>query len=139
MPQSTTDSYLGFFVQDQWRITPKLTLNYGLRWDFEASLTQIINHDYRGWQPRVGLAYSPTKRTAIRASYGIFDDHYNTTFFFTNVRCVPAPISLIDADAILRLSEGRHLIDPGLASGTERDTARRAAAGRLSSQAASGL
>lgn len=76
-------SYVGFFAQDQWRITPKLTLNYGLRWDFEAGLTQIINHDYRGWQPRIGLAYSPTKRTVIRAGYGIFDDHYNMTFFFT--------------------------------------------------------
>jgi outer membrane receptor protein involved in Fe transport len=76
-------SYIGFFAQDQWRITPKLTLNYGLRWDFEAGLTDIINHDFRGWQPRVGLAYSPTRRTVIRAGYGIFDDHYNTTFFFT--------------------------------------------------------
>jgi hypothetical protein len=75
-------SYLGFFVQDQWRITPKLTFNYGLRWDFEAGLWRIVNHDYRGWQPRIGLAYSPTKRTVIRAGYGIFDDHYNMTFFF---------------------------------------------------------
>jgi hypothetical protein len=75
-------SYLGFFAQDQWRITPKLTLNYGLRWDFETGLTEIINHDFRGWQPRIGLAYSPAKGTVIRAGYGIFDDHYNMTFFF---------------------------------------------------------
>jgi hypothetical protein len=75
-------SYVGFFAQDQWRITPKLTLNYGLRWDFEAGLTDIINHDFRGWQPRIGLAYSPTKTTVIRAGYGIFDDHYNMTFLF---------------------------------------------------------
>ncbi|MBZ5502416.1 MAG: TonB-dependent receptor [Acidobacteriia bacterium] len=75
-------SYVGFFAQDQWRLTPKLTLNYGLRWDFEAGLTEIINHDFRGWQPRIGLAYSPNKRTVIRAGYGIFDDHYNMTFFF---------------------------------------------------------
>jgi hypothetical protein len=75
-------SYVGFFAQDQWRLTPKLTLNYGLRWDFEAGLTEIVNHDFRGWQPRIGLAYSPTKHTVIRAGYGIFDDHYNMTFFF---------------------------------------------------------
>jgi Carboxypeptidase regulatory-like domain/TonB dependent receptor-like, beta-barrel len=74
--------YIGGFAQDQWRLSPKLTLNYGLRWDFETGLTQIINHDYRGWQPRLGLAYSPTKKTVIRAGYGIFDDHYNMTFLF---------------------------------------------------------
>jgi hypothetical protein len=75
-------SYTGFFMQDQWKIHPKLTLNYGLRWDFESGLEQVVNHDYRGFQPRVGFAYSPTKRTVIRSGYGIFDDHYNMTFFF---------------------------------------------------------
>jgi hypothetical protein len=75
-------SYYGLFAQDQWRLTPKLTLNYGLRWDFEGGLTQIINHDYRGFQPRVGLAYAPTKKTVIRSGFGIFDDHYTMTFLF---------------------------------------------------------
>ena len=74
--------YIGGFAQDQWHLTPKLTFNYGLRWDFETGLTQMINHDFRGWQPRIGLAYSPTKKTVIRAGYGIFDDHYNMTFLF---------------------------------------------------------
>ena len=75
-------SYYGFFTQDQWKLTPKLTLNYGLRWDFETGLSQIIRPDYRGFQPRVGLAYSPTKHTVIRSGFGIFDDHYNMTFLF---------------------------------------------------------
>lgn len=75
-------SYYGLFVQDQWRLTPKLTVNYGLRWDFEAGLYRYMNHDYRGFQPRVGLAYSPTKHTVIRSGFGIFDDHYTMTFLF---------------------------------------------------------
>ena len=74
--------YVGFYAQDQWRLTPTLTFNYGLRWDFETGLTQIVNHDFRGFQPRIGLAWSPTKKTVIRAGYGMFDDHYNMTFFF---------------------------------------------------------
>ena len=75
-------SYYGFFMQDQWRITRKLTLNYGLRYDFETGLGFYINPDYRGVQPRVGLAYSPDSKTVIRAGYGIFMDRYNLTFFF---------------------------------------------------------
>src|SRR5208337_4986850 len=65
-------SYFGFFVEDQWRITPKLTLNYGLRYDFETGLGFFIDGDYKGFQPRVGLAYSPDSKTVIRAGYGIF-------------------------------------------------------------------
>jgi hypothetical protein len=74
--------YWGGFVQDRWRITPKLTLNYGVRWDFESGVSRIVNRDYSGWQPRVGLAYSPDSKTVIRAGFGMFDDRYNLTFFF---------------------------------------------------------
>ena len=75
-------NYTGVFAQDQWKLTPKFTVNYGLRWDVESGLSQVVNPDYRGFQPRVGFAYSPTKRTVIRSGFGIFDDRYNMTFFF---------------------------------------------------------
>ena len=75
-------SYYGFYAQDQWRITPKLTLNYGLRYDFERGLYRQIQPNYKGVQPRVGLAYSPDKHTVIRAGFGIFDDRYNLSFLF---------------------------------------------------------
>jgi len=75
-------SYYGFFAQDQWRITPKFTFNYGVRWDFEKGLEQEINTRYSGVQPRIGFAYSPDKHTVIRAGGGLFDDRYNLSFFF---------------------------------------------------------
>jgi len=77
-------SYWGFFAQDQWRITPKLTLNYGARYDFESGLDFLVNGDHRGIQPRIGIAYSPDPRTVIRAGYGIFYDRYTLTFFFVS-------------------------------------------------------
>jgi outer membrane receptor protein involved in Fe transport len=85
-------SYYGFFAQDQWRVTPKLTLNYGLRYDFESGLSRQINPDYRGVQPRVGFAYSPDKHTVIRAGFGIFDDRFNLTFAFVTFPQRPTPL-----------------------------------------------
>ncbi len=74
--------YWGGYIQDQWRVTRNLTVHYGLRWDVETGLSQFVKPDYGGWQPRVGLAYSPDKKTVIRAGFGMFDDRYNLTFFF---------------------------------------------------------
>jgi hypothetical protein len=75
-------SYYGLFFQDQWRVSSKFTLNYGLRWDLEKGLEQEINTRYNGFQPRIGIAYAPDKHTVIRAGFGIFDDRYNLSFFF---------------------------------------------------------
>src|SRR5580658_5814197 len=84
-------AYWGFFGQDQWRVTPKLTFNYGLRWDFETGLGTTVNSDYRGFQPRIGFAYAPDSKTVIRAGFGTFFDRNNLTFFFTtgNQKTVP--------------------------------------------------
>lgn len=40
---STNNKQFGVYVQDDWRITPRLTANIGLRWDFE---TDMLNNDY---------------------------------------------------------------------------------------------
>lgn len=74
--------YWGFFAQDSWRVTPKLNLNYGVRWDFESGLSQYVSNDFRGAQPRLGIAYSPDNKTVIRAGFGLFFDRYDMTFFF---------------------------------------------------------
>src|SRR5712664_2223711 len=74
--------YWGLVVQDQWRITRKLTFNYGVRWDYDSGLASYVTPAHNGWQPRVGLAYSPDSKTVIRAGFGMFDDRYNLTFFY---------------------------------------------------------
>ena len=95
---------LAFYAQDDWRVTPKLTLNLGLRWDANignlpdqtnnrtiAILKQLndpraqeiasgpLDRTTPGWtqfQPRIGFAYdvSGNGRTVIRGGYGIFYD-----------------------------------------------------------------
>ncbi len=64
----------GFFAQDEWKATSKLSLTYGLRYDFESYPSQyIVNQPHNGWQPRVGFAYALTKRTVVRGGFGLFD------------------------------------------------------------------
>jgi carboxypeptidase family protein/TonB-dependent receptor-like protein len=86
---------LGFFAQDSWRISKNLTLNYGVRYDYELTptfgavnqisqaaqdalkITQGIPRDNNNVAPRVGLAWDPKgdSKTVIRMSYGMFYDH----------------------------------------------------------------
>ncbi len=124
----------GAYIQDEFKITPRLTLNIGIRWDvtlwpiygqapapdayvgdvdlangtyilanvppacsstrgypcipggtLPAHVTatthsnhSIYSNDYNDWQPRVGLAYRLTDKTAVRAGYGRFYDNYNS-------------------------------------------------------------
>jgi outer membrane receptor protein involved in Fe transport len=82
--------YAGF-VEDEWRITPALTLNLGLRYDSQdiargdvrnsdpqlaaAGLdTRNVPDDTDNWAPRLGLAWDVGRdgRTVVRGGYGIF-------------------------------------------------------------------
>jgi Carboxypeptidase regulatory-like domain len=88
---SLNHGYWGIFAEDQWRVNPHLTLNYGLRWEVETGLGSTIDPDHRAFQPRLGFAYSPDSKTVIRAGSGIFFDRNNLTFFFTtgNQKAIP--------------------------------------------------
>jgi hypothetical protein len=87
-----------FYGQDTWRWSPKLTINYGLRWelvfpesireDGTGSLLNLetgelfvggvgdvdkqfnVQTSYKAFAPRLGIAYQWTDKTVIRAGYG---------------------------------------------------------------------
>jgi len=92
------------YIQDDWRVTPKLTINAGLRWEFSTPIWDrdnywsnfdpntntlvraksgslfdraLVNPDYKDFGPRVGAAYSIDSKTSIRAGYGISYTFFN--------------------------------------------------------------
>jgi len=66
---------LGGFVQDHWSLMTQLTIDLGVRYDFER-LPAAFNQDTNNLSPRIGIAWSPSARWVFRAGYGIFFDRY---------------------------------------------------------------
>lgn len=70
---------LGGFLQNQWRATPKLMLNLGVRYDVEL-LPSPFRIDANNFSPRLGLAWNPTPKWVVRAGFGLFYDRLPLAF-----------------------------------------------------------
>ena len=79
--------YYGFYVQDTFRALPKLTLEMGLREDFQVypqpaenpafPLTGQYPNEFRRLAPRVGFAWQPESKTVVRGGFGQFYTNMN--------------------------------------------------------------
>lgn len=85
---TSKDNIYGFYFQDTWKLTRKLTVNAGIRYDFEAGafkggkipgpggtcfqgngLIPACSSDPNNWQPRLGFTYQPWERWLFKASF----------------------------------------------------------------------
>ncbi len=69
-----TNPNFGMYVQDEWKITPTVTLNLGVRYDLQWLDT--INTDTNNVAPRLGVAWVPfaARRTVVRGGAGLYYD-----------------------------------------------------------------
>jgi hypothetical protein len=102
----------GFFVNDTWQVSRKLTVNIGLRYELPtvpytvtgyqsilnadqtailpanppvAGFKLLLNPNHKDWAPRAGLAYRVTSKTVIRSGFGIYyNPNQTNSFTFLN-------------------------------------------------------
>jgi outer membrane receptor protein involved in Fe transport len=99
------------YIRDSWQVTSKLTMNYGVRWEYypfatadhggvklfnpstgnvliggygSTPLDDGVNVGHGQFLPRVGIAYRLGSNTVIRAGYGMSADSNNWRFFRNN-------------------------------------------------------
>jgi hypothetical protein len=106
--RSTFNNGLAFFAQDDFRVSPTFTLNYGMRWEYFGPLGEkhnllsnlgqdgnlaivgtdglhgAYNRDLNNFGPRVGFAWSALSKTVVRGGYGIYYDYIPQELMIAN-------------------------------------------------------
>ena len=106
--RNTFNNGLAFFAQDDFRVSPTFTLNYGLRWEYFGPLGEknhllsnigrdgnlamvgtdglngVYNRDLNNFGPRLGFAWSALSKTVVRGAYGIYYDYIPQDLLIAN-------------------------------------------------------
>jgi len=112
----TFENGYGLYVQDSFHASPRLTVNYGLRWDYfgvvsekknlfsnfdaatasliqvgSGGLSRLYRPDYKNFAPRVSIAWDVfgNGKTVVRSGFGIFYDAFSQDFFLGHLPYPP--------------------------------------------------
>ena len=106
--RTTYNNGLSFFAQDDFRVAPTFTLNYGLRWEYFGPISEAHNllsnlgsdgqlamvgsdgvngayaRQWKNFAPRIGLAWHLHANTVVRAAYGVYYDYVPQDLLIAN-------------------------------------------------------
>ncbi|MGH9786197.1 MAG: TonB-dependent receptor domain-containing protein, partial [Terriglobia bacterium] len=139
----------GFYFQDSWKVRPSLTLNLGMRYEFQTVPTEnegnwfhmvditssqvvrdtpFTNPTFKNFGPRFGFAYAPGPQTSIRGGFGIYYSLYtllNMAHSTGEMAPINTNVRIRDAEAVAAGGTGIRFPD---AFTTQFDVFQRAAA-----------
>jgi len=106
--RTTYNNGMSFFAQDDFRVTPSFTFNYGIRWEYFGPISEKNNilanlgadgnlamvgtdgvngayeRDLNNFGPRFGFAWNVVPRTVVRGAYGIYYDYIPQDLMIAN-------------------------------------------------------
>jgi hypothetical protein len=106
--QSISQTDVGLFVTDDWRVNQSLTLSFGLRYENQTNIKDNMNFAPRlsvAWSPGAGGARQP--KTVFRAGVGIFYERFSESLSlqaerFNGVNQLNFLVSANDSDPVRR-------------------------------------
>lgn len=106
--QKVSRTDYGLFVTDDWRVTPALTLSFGLRYENQTNISDNLNFAPRfsfAWSPGAGGARPP--KTVFRGGFGVFYDRFSESLTlqaqrFNGSEQLNLVVNSLDSDPVRR-------------------------------------
>ncbi|MFO8172663.1 MAG: TonB-dependent receptor [Longimicrobiales bacterium] len=107
-----SQTLVGAFVEDRWRITPSLTAQFGLRWDYDDITSRgESDPDLDNFQPRISFNWFATSRSVVRGGWGLYTGKFPYAVYSDAVQFGP------DGNAVVTFEEGTGFPPPVFGEG----------------------